>query len=98
MFADPFLADVLFPVDPLHSWLDQHHRDGIDLKLVRESPVIRSSLPRTTEWVLLTDTDFTVEERTQHCQAEPDLLGLARHKMNLSRSSAFIAALSFSCT
>ncbi|REJ87819.1 MAG: hypothetical protein DWQ34_24560 [Planctomycetota bacterium] len=30
-------ADALFPVDPLHSWLDQHHRHGIGLKLVRES-------------------------------------------------------------
>ena len=27
----------LFPVDPLHSWLDQQHRYGIWLRLIRES-------------------------------------------------------------
>jgi hypothetical protein len=29
--------DELFPCDPLHSWLDQQHRYGIWLRLVRES-------------------------------------------------------------
>ena len=29
--------DELFPVEPLHSWLDQQHRYGIWLRLVRES-------------------------------------------------------------
>lgn len=30
-------TDELFPVEPLHSWLDQQHRYGIWLRLVRES-------------------------------------------------------------
>lgn len=30
-------TDQLFPVEPLHSWLDQQHRYGIWLRLVRES-------------------------------------------------------------
>jgi len=30
-------TNSLFPVEPLHNWLDQHHRYGIELKLVRES-------------------------------------------------------------
>jgi len=29
--------EQLFPVEPLHSWLDQQHRHGIWLRLVRES-------------------------------------------------------------
>jgi len=29
----------LFPVDPLHSWLDEQHRHGIWIRLVRESEV-----------------------------------------------------------
>jgi len=30
-------ANELFPVEPLHTWLDQQHRYGIGLRLVRES-------------------------------------------------------------
>lgn len=31
--------DSLFPVDPIHSWLDEQHRYGIWLRLLRESAV-----------------------------------------------------------
>jgi hypothetical protein len=36
-------ANELFPIEPLHSWLDQHHRYGIWLRLVRESALENDS-------------------------------------------------------
>lgn len=31
--------DALFPVDPIHSWLDEQHRHGIRVRVLRESDV-----------------------------------------------------------